>query len=171
MKAKTKGKAKKAEAEQPKKRGRPSAYKLETAVDICARLLIRDAAGNLPTLRDLCKADPNLPQEWTIYKWMAQNADFAQMYARAREERAHMIADEIIQIADTEEDPQRARVRIDARKWWVGKANAKHYGDKTQVDLTVTKDVGAMTDAELERIAAASSPRIAETSPGSTLIN
>lgn len=161
----------KADSEQPKKRGRPSTYTLELAADICARLLIRDASGNLPTLRDLCRADPTLPAEGTIYKWMAQNADFGEMYMRAREERAHMIADEIIHIADTEEDPNKARIRIDARKWWVGKANAKHYGDKTTVDLNVTRDPATMTDAELERIAAAGSTGTAETPPGSTLLN
>lgn len=165
------GNTKKADSEQPKKRGPASTFTMELAADICARLLIRDEVGNLPTLRDLCRSDPSLPAEGTIYKWMAQHAEFGEMYMRAREERAHMIADEIIHIADTEEDPNKARIRIDARKWWVGKANAKHYGEKTTVDLNVKRDVAAMTDDELERIASAGSSRAIETAPGSTLIN
>lgn len=48
-----------------------------------------------------------------------------------------MAADDIIEIADVEDDPNKARVRIDARKWYAGKLNAKHYGDKLNLDATV----------------------------------
>ena len=58
------------------------------------------------------------------------------MYARAREERSHMMADEIIEIADTEPDPNRARVRIDARKWWASKVNKKDYGDRVTAEVS-----------------------------------
>ena len=79
-----------------------------------------------------------MPGRQTVYQWFNLHPDFKDMYARAREERADLLADEVITIADTEEDPNKARVRIDARKWWAAKVNPKSYGDKA--DLNVTSD-------------------------------
>jgi hypothetical protein len=123
------------------------AYSDELAEEICRRIITRDpATNNLRTLRDICRED-GMPSEATAYKWLAENALFQEMYARAREARAHMVAEEIIEIADTEPDPNKARVRIDARKWWAGKANAKHYGEKTQTDINQTITIhGAFED-------------------------
>lgn len=109
--------------------GRPSDYSTEKAADICARMLNRHADGRLYSLRDICR-DPDMPCESTVYLWLSKYPEFSDMYTRAREDRAHMAADEILSIADEEEDPAKARVRIDARKWYAGKLSAKHYGDK-----------------------------------------
>jgi hypothetical protein len=51
------------------------------------------------------------------------------MYEAARQERTHMLADDIVSIADTETDHQRARNRIDARKWFTSKVNKRDYGE------------------------------------------
>lgn len=69
----------------------------------------------------------------TVFKWLADNKDFENNYTRAREAQADYHADEIIGIADTEDDPNKARVRIDARKWVAGKMKPKKYGDSTQI--------------------------------------
>ena len=47
------------------------------------------------------------------------------MYEAARQERTHMLADDTVSIADTETDHQRARNRIDARKWFTSKVNKR----------------------------------------------
>jgi hypothetical protein len=141
-------------------------YSTQLAIDICARILTRDELGNLRTLRDVCN-DDGMPAESTAYHWMNLHAEFAEMYARAREERAHMVADEIVQIADTELDPNRARIRIDARKWWAGKANAKHYGERASLDVNLKRDATTMTDHELELIAARGRTGAAEKADGS----
>ena len=52
---------------------------------------------------------------------------------RAREVQADHFADEIIEIVDTEPDANRARVRMDGRKWVSSKLAPKKYGDKVQV--------------------------------------
>lgn len=87
------------------------------------------------SLKEVCEL-PGMPGRTTAYKWLALHDDFANMYARGREERADLIADEVITIADTDPDPARARVRIDARKWWAAKVNPRKYADKTQTELT-----------------------------------
>jgi hypothetical protein len=85
-------------------------------------------------LKEVCDL-PGMPGRTTAYKWLALHDDFANMYARAREERADLVADEVIAIADTDPDPARARVRIDARKWWAAKVNPKKYADKAQTEV------------------------------------
>jgi hypothetical protein len=86
------------------------------------------------TLKEVCDL-PGMPSRTTAYKWLGLHGEFANIYARAREERADMVADEVIMIADTEPDPAKARVRIDARKWWAAKVNPKKYADKGEVNV------------------------------------
>lgn len=112
---------------EPKPRGRPSSYTPEIGARICEEI----AQG--AALYRLCQ-QPDMPSERAVYQWLEANPDFTQEYARARERQQDRCVDEIIEIADIEEDPQRARVRIDARKWRASKLAPKKYGDK--VDLS-----------------------------------
>jgi hypothetical protein len=71
-------------------------------------------------------------------------------YARACEERADLIADEVFDIADNKDSitnekllikddnvkVQRDRLRVDSRKWLLSKLNPKKYGDKLDVGVT-----------------------------------
>lgn len=103
--------------------GRPSDYTEDLALEICAWI----AEGK--SLRSYC-AVPGTPGIITVYRWLTVHDKFRNQYARAREDQADSLADEITDIADTEEDPIRARIRIDARKWVAGKMRPKKYGDK-----------------------------------------
>jgi hypothetical protein len=85
------------------------------------------------SLREICMAD-GMPTVATVFKWLSEDTVFSEKYTRAREAQQDTYADEITFIADTEPDPQKARVRIDARKWHASKLAPKKYGDK--VDLT-----------------------------------
>jgi hypothetical protein len=111
--------------------GRPSDYTSELAADICARL------ANGEPLTSICVGE-DMPGLSTVYRWLAADAVFRDMYARAREDQADTLADEIVKIADTEDDPAKARVRVDARKWVAAKLKPKKYGDK--VDHTLGSD-------------------------------
>ena len=108
--------------------GRPSSYTQEIADNICKLL-----AGGL-SLRKICLMD-GMPHIDTVRRWLIEEdkATFHVQYTRAREEQADFYADEITEIADTEEDPNKARVRIDARKWVASKLKPKKYGDKIDV--------------------------------------
>lgn len=68
-----------------------------------------------------------------VFKWIAEHPQFKDNYIRARETQADYLAEEIIDIADTEIDPAKARVRVDVRKWYAGKLKPKKYGDSTQI--------------------------------------
>lgn len=85
----------------------------------------------------------------TFYIWIEANEEKSKQYARACEDRAEKIADEILEICDSSEADvyqddngetkingntvQRARLQVDTRKWLLGKLNPKKYGDKVDV--------------------------------------
>lgn len=136
-----------------KSRGRKSEYTPEIGAMICERIALGES------VRTIC-ADPDTPAMSTVFKWLNVHKDFVEQYARAKEEQADAIFDEILDIADNstndymtrknadgtdyeavnQENIQRARLRIDARKWMAGKLRPKKYGEK--IDHNVS---GALT--------------------------
>lgn len=151
--------------------GRPSAFTQEVADEICSRI----AKGE--SLRSVCADEESgwLPAQSTVYEWLKANKDFSEQYARAREAQADHYVDEIVSIADqpnirTEadgtvvaSDPQRDRLRVDARKWVAAKLAPKKYGDKVALvgggpdDAPIQTegklDVGGLSDDQLRALA------------------
>lgn len=111
---------------------RPSKFTQELADEICRRV----SEGR--SLRSVCR-DADMPTDETVRQWRLADAEFSAQYARAREARAEVLADEIVEIADTAEDAQLARLRVDARKWAASKLDPKRYGDRLDIDATVRK--------------------------------
>ena len=83
---------------------------------------------------------------------------FGAIRARERDIQTETHADEIIYIADNEEDINRAKVKIDARKWAASKLKPKKYGNFQQVEhigdptlhVTLTEQDYKHHSAELE---------------------
>ena len=113
-------------------------YSQELADAIC------DLIVDGKSIRDICKAE-DMPAMSSIFKWLRENKDFSEQYARAKEIQAECLADELINIADDTsgdvsgelEMPngvavQRAKLKIDTRKWIASKLLAKKYGDKIE---------------------------------------
>jgi hypothetical protein len=111
--------------------GRPPVWTPEKRRDAQIRLCAELSRGR--SLRSIC-ADEDMPSTCTAQEWLAEDLEFATQYARARERQADFYADEITEIADSEADPNKARVRIDARKWVASKLKPKTYGDRLQLD-------------------------------------
>ena len=138
-----------------KPRIRPT-YSPAIAEEICRRL----AEGE--GLRAICR-DEHMPTESTVRGWYVDDYQgFAAQYARARDIGLEVMAEETIEIADdsgldvvmTENGPRpdgeainRAKLRVDTRKWLLSKLAPKRYGDRLQVDATVS--VEAMDTREL----------------------
>jgi len=129
-------------------RGRPTSFTPELAGEICRRL----CEGK--TLREVCRAE-DMPAESTVRGWVSEDREgFSAHYARAREIGYHTMADEILHIADdnstdvrTDENGNelvnhdvinRAKLRIDSRKWLLSKALPKVYGDRTETNVNHT---------------------------------
>jgi hypothetical protein len=75
---------------------------------------------------------------------MRENESFLAAYTRARADQADTIADQIMDIADTEPDPNRAKVRIDARKWIASKLKPQKYGEKLDISGEISNKITAI---------------------------
>jgi hypothetical protein len=122
---------------------RPKPYDAKIGDEICNRLVDGESLRKI-TL------DKHMPAASTVFKWLTENENFAEQYARARDAQADTLADEILDIADDGSNDwmadaelgeryngdavQRSKLRVDARKWIAAKLKPKKYGDK--LDLT-----------------------------------
>lgn len=130
---------------------------------MCAQL------SNGVSLRTVCLAE-DMPSKTTVFNWLRTIPEFLDQYERAKAECADSLADEILDIADNSvndymekraeggdeeaaasiilhaENIQRARLRVDARKWIASKLKPKKYGDK------VTQSFDPDTPLQLEGV-------------------
>ena len=146
------------ETQKPKKRaGRKTEYDPAIAAEICTRISCGES------LRQICMED-GMPVHSTVYLWLLQNKQFSDNYAKAREEQADTLADEIQAIAD--ERPQEIvddkgisrtdsgwvtwqKNRIDARKWVASKLKPKKYGDRQIVAGDAESPLEVKTNTEI----------------------
>jgi len=118
---------------------RPFDFRQDIADEIC-----KDLIGG-KSLRTICKSE-SMPSQNRVYQWLSENEEFRKQYAHARELQADAIFDECLDIADDASNDfkvngegevaidhdavNRARLKIDTRKWMAGKLRPKKYGDK-----------------------------------------
>lgn len=123
--------------------------------EIFDEICVRIAEGE--SLRKICK-DKKMPNITTVWHWVNNNEALDKQYARAREEQAETLVDEIIDISDEKKDDTyldeegnevinqeviaRSRLRVDARKWVASKLKPKRFGDYTKIQAEV-KDTSA----------------------------
>ena len=114
----------------PAKIGRPTKYSPEWAERFCELL----AQGQ--SVRQIC-SQPSQPDKSQVYRWLDENGDFRDQYARAREEQADKFFKECIEIADaaTQENCNVARLRVDTRKWAAARLAPKKYSDHVTHDV------------------------------------
>lgn len=94
-----------------------------------------------------------------IYDWMKEDADLANTYARAKQDQADFLVEEMLAISDDDSQDaifvevddksgksakmvcnnefiQRSRLRVDTRKWIASKLKPKKYGDKLEIETS-----------------------------------
>jgi len=124
---------------------RPSSYTQAKADLICERL----ATGE--SLRSICSAD-DMPSQTSVFRWLRDNESFREQYARAREDQAETLFDQMVDIADTpkmgtktvtkvngvemtEGDMiEHRRLQVETRKWVLGKIAPKKYGERQHIE-------------------------------------
>ena len=118
--------------------------------DIMERICELLAAGQ--SMAQICRSKA-MPAQSTVYRWIAESAEFSERYAHAREMQADMLADEIIEIADSCEPEAaavaKAKARIDARKWLAARLAPKKYGDRVDVSAGVAVKVETRSLADI----------------------
>ncbi len=127
--------------------GRPSKYTPELCERLCELIATTDRG-----LRSICKElEVNTS---TVIRWLQDETkpEFRTQYARAREDQADFLAEQIIEIADdgtndfmtitkgdqeytveNKEWTSRSKLRVEARKWIASKLKPKKYGDKLDI--------------------------------------
>lgn len=118
---------------------RPTDYTQDLADQICEELAIGRS------LRSVC-GDEGMPTVKTIFNWFRKYPEFLQQYARAKEESADAMAEEILDLSDgaisvikggpekkSSALAQAVRLQVDTRKWIMSKMKPKKYGDKLDV--------------------------------------
>ena len=82
------------------------------------------------SLSAICR-DPDMPARSTVNLWLIEEGQ-SDKYARAKEVRADLYFEQVVEIADnTAMTPEDRRLAIDARTWASGKLHGK-YSDKVK---------------------------------------
>lgn len=113
------------------KAGRPVKYTKEIFDDLCARVSEGESLNKVTK-------EEKYPTKITFYRWLRLDPKLCTQYEICKTDRADTYADEIVDIAEekhlTSEDIQRAKLRIDARKWISCKLHPRNYGDKSAIE-------------------------------------
>ena len=127
-------------------------YSEKQKTEILSEIFERISKGE--SLRAVLRDSKPIPQK-TFFEWIDNNELFSKQYARATEERAEKIFEEILEISDTpvegvviETDDYgktkekrgdmlgHRRLQVDSRKWMLSKMMPKKYGEKLDIDHT-----------------------------------
>jgi len=127
--------------------GRPTIFSEQLAANF-----LEQVATTSFSLRTICN-DELMPSVSTIFRWINENEAFKEQYARAREAKADLLAEEILEISDdgsndlmtivkgdqsyemeNKEVVNRSKLRVDSRKWLASKMMPRKYGDKIQTE-------------------------------------
>jgi hypothetical protein len=103
-----------------------------------------------------------MPSHETVYLAMNTRPGVADEIARARTESAHGLADAVIEIAYSSDDPAKAnllRNRCDQHRWLAGKYNSM-YADKHMVEHRQHADTSTLGYEELMALAMAKAPHL-----------
>lgn len=133
----------------------PIEYTKELGEEIC--LVISTSPYGL---NRICADNPSFPKKTTIYEWKLKYKEFAEMYLDAKLKQADILAEHCLDIADDAkldvtlnnkgepicdiEFVQRAKLRIDTRKWLAAKLLPRIYGLKN------AENVENMSEEELQ---------------------
>ena len=151
------------------KPGRPVEWTPERKAIAQEKICILIATATVG-LRTICDNNDDLPSYRTVMNWKNEDPEFLHRYTRAREEQAHFLAAQIVEIADekldgsgfanADEDDdgtnhaaalrvllEQRKQKIDARKWAAAKLNPKVYGDRLNLDADVNIK---LTDEQVE---------------------
>jgi hypothetical protein len=126
-------------------RGRPVKYTPALAEEICNTI----ASISKGTKR-LCSEHAHWPCQDTLFTWLKKYSDFSEQYARSKMCQVELLVDEILEISDDVSQDQyvneqgalvsnhsainRARLKIDTRKWLACKLVPRVYGNKIDIE-------------------------------------
>jgi hypothetical protein len=156
----------KPKASEPKQKRNSPVWKTTELMDaICNRLTEGES------LRSICR-DDGMPSLGTFLRWVTQDVELKEQYALALKVRADYLLEEIFEIADDStndyveklnkdgstyvavdsEHINRSRLRVDVRKWSMGRMNPKKYGDFSKMEVTGADGGAVEVVNKIERV-------------------
>lgn len=119
-------------------------YTPELGAEICRRF----AAG--APIAAICELE-GMPEQSSVWAWRRRYPEFGRLYKEAEQDHADALADQIPKIADGDDNPHKARNRIDARKWRAGTIKPREYGNRLDVNVAQTADPAALHAEGMQR--------------------
>ena len=132
-------------AERKTKRGRPTKYSIKLGEEICETI-----ASSSKGTKKLCAEHPHWPCQDTLFTWLKTYPEFSEQYAHAKRCQIEVLIDEILEISDDAAQDQymnelgtlvsnptainRARLKVDTRKWLACKLVPRVYGNKIDIE-------------------------------------
>lgn len=127
------------------KKGRPTKYNDTLAKEICDTI-----ASSSKGTKKLCFEHSHWPCQDTLFTWLKAYPEFSEQYALAKIFQVELLVDEILEISDDSSQDQhvnelgalvpnppainRARLKVDTRKWLACKLIPKVYGNKIGIE-------------------------------------
>ncbi|MDP3560229.1 MAG: hypothetical protein Q8R79_07785 [Legionellaceae bacterium] len=127
------------------KQGRPTKYNLKLGQEICDAI-----ASTSKGTKKLCAEHPHWPCQDTLFTWLRAYPEFSEQYAQAKVCQIELLVDEVLEISDDASQDQyvnelgvlvsnppainRARLKVDTRKWLACKLVPKVYGNKIDIE-------------------------------------
>jgi hypothetical protein len=114
---------------------------------------ILDQLAEGKTMRAVCR-ETGMPSARTVARWVADDIHgFAARYDRARKMQGDAIFDEVIDITNEKfvdiVEVQAAKLKVDARKWFLAKLHPDRFGDKVEITSRTEKLSDEQIDAQL----------------------
>lgn len=121
-----------------KKAAQPTKAEIKAKLEASQKAKILEMLACGESLRHICSLK-GMPAISTAMKWAADDAAFAEQYARAREAQADLIFEQLDDVSDEATKAKTAvqvnglRLKADNIKWKLARMAPKKYGDKVQV--------------------------------------
>jgi hypothetical protein len=111
------------------------------------RSIIKDLVEGRPLDSSLSAHDTGA---YEFFKFVNSAPKYLSEYELAQQFKAEVCAEQVVSIADDDTlDGQRARNKIDARRWYSSKMKPAKFGDRVDLNLNLHVDIGAaLIDAQ-----------------------
>lgn len=116
--------------------------------EVVGRMLDAISEGR-PTYR-ACRENGLRTLHWL--KTVTADPDLAAAVSQAEKCGAQRMVEEALEIADTDPDPHRARVRMIGRHWIAGRVYREKYGDQNNLTVSIGVDLSGALMAARQRV-------------------
>ena len=116
--------------------GRPKRKKDLVALDTMGEAPVAELLESAMPIAEVCRTLG--VGKRALMEWLERDESRAGLLSHARARAAHHLADQALEIADSDDgDVPARRLRVDTRRWLAGRWNPNAYGEKNAVAVQV----------------------------------